>query len=475
VLDQLLSVIAGRDVRLEHISLDVNIILESQCATRGGSVLGGGLVARVVDAYVVARFGKFQCDAAANASRAPGNECNRIQSARIVQNTVFSNKRKPARLYTFGVLRILRDMREVTVPLGTRSYLIRIAPKLLPTLGAECMALKLGKRCAIITDKHVAPLYAKTVEKSLRAAGFEPSTIVVPAGETAKSLKTVQACHDQLAKHRLERQSFIVALGGGVVGDLAGFVAATYLRGVAFVQVPTTLLAQVDSSVGGKVGVNLKAGKNLVGAFYQPRFVLCDLDTLKSLPPREYRAGLAEVIKYGIIYDAPLFARLERDLPKLLKLEPGTLGDVVARCCGIKAAVVGQDETEAGLRAILNFGHTIGHALEAISKYGKYLHGEAISIGQVAAAELSAALTDFSDLDAERVTDLFRRAGLPTSVELAPRQLNELFSAMRLDKKVSRGEIKFVLARRIGEVVWGQSVSEDLVRATLNSELSARS
>ena len=192
--------------------------------------------------------------------------------------------------------------------------------------------------------------------------------------------------------HRLERKSFIVALGGGVVGDLAGFLAATYLRGIAFVQVPTTLLAQVDSSVGGKVGVNLKAGKNLVGAFYQPRLVACDLDTLKTLPEREFRAGLAEVIKYGIIYDAKLFAQLERDLPKLLKREPKMLAAVVARCCEIKAEVVGQDETEGGLRAILNFGHTIGHAIEAISGYGKFLHGEAIAIGQVAVAKISSSV-----------------------------------------------------------------------------------
>ncbi len=359
-------------------------------------------------------------------------------------------------------------MREITVPLGTRSYSILIAPKLLPKLGAHCAELKLGKRCAIITDKNVGPRYAKVAVKSLRAAGFEPVTITVAPGETAKSLKTVQACYDQLAAHRLERKSFIVALGGGVVGDLAGFVAATYLRGIAFVQVPTTLLAQVDSSVGGKVGVNLKAGKNLVGAFYQPRLVLCDLDTLKSLPPREYRAGLAEVIKYGIIYDRDLFARLERELPKLQKLDPKVVGEIVARCCEIKAEVVGQDETESGLRAILNFGHTIGHGLEAISRYGKYLHGEAISIGQVAAAELSAALLDFPELDTQRVADLFRRAGLPTSVDLNASELKKLFAAMCLDKKVSDGEIKFVLAKRIGEVVWGQRVSEDMIRATLN-------
>ncbi len=363
-------------------------------------------------------------------------------------------------------------MRELTVPLAARSYPILIGAKLLSQLGRRCAELNLGARCAIISDKNVAKHYAGTAEKSLRASGFDPFTVVVPAGETAKSLKTVHTCYDRLASHRLERTSFVVALGGGVVGDLAGFVAATYLRGVPFVQVPTTLLAQVDSSVGGKVGVNLKAGKNLVGSFYQPRLVLCDLDTLKSLPAREYRAGLAEVIKYGIIYDAELFARLERDLARLLKLDARILAEVVERCCEIKAAVVGQDETESGLRAILNFGHTIGHALEAISHYGKYLHGEAISIGQVAAAELSAALVNLPQIDVERITGLFRRAGLPTSVELNRRQMRELFAAMRLDKKVSGGQIKFVLAKRIGEVSWGQSVPHELIRETLHPQLS---
>src|SRR6266566_7778984 len=195
-------------------------------------------------------------------------------------------------------------MRVVKVSLGERSYPIQIGAGLLGRLGQECARRKLGRRCAIISDTNVAPRFAAKARRALVKAGFDAILITVPAGETAKSLTTVQACHDQLAAHRLERKSFVVALGGGVVGDLAGFVAATYLRGVAFVQVPTTLLAQVDSSVGGKVGVNLKAGKNLVGAFYQPRLVLCDLQTLRTLPIREFRAGLAEVIKYGIIYDA---------------------------------------------------------------------------------------------------------------------------------------------------------------------------
>jgi len=358
-------------------------------------------------------------------------------------------------------------MRNVPVPLGERSYAIKIAPGLLAQLGAECATLRLGSRCAIISDRNVAKPYARAAEKSLRAAGFDPVLITVPAGETAKSLRVVGACYDQLAAHRLERKSFIVALGGGVVGDLAGFVAATYLRGIPFVQAPTTLLAQVDSSVGGKVGVNLKAGKNLVGAFHQPRLVLCDLNTLATLPPREFRAGIAEIIKYGIIYDAELFRRLEHDMEKLLARDVETLAAVIARSCEIKADVVGQDETESGLRAILNFGHTIGHAIENISGYGKYLHGEAIAIGQVAAAKISAELTGLPANDMVRITELFRRAGLPTHINLSAAQRKRLFAAMKLDKKVAAGEIKFVLARRLGEVIWGQSVPDAVIERAL--------
>jgi 3-dehydroquinate synthase len=302
---------------------------------------------------------------------------------------------------------------------------------------------------------------------SLKKAGFLPVLICVPAGETSKSLKSLEACCDQLAGHRLERKSFVVALGGGVVGDLAGFVAATYLRGIAFVQAPTTLLAQVDSSVGGKVGVNLKAGKNLVGAFYQPRFVLCDLATLKSLPEREFRSGLAEVVKYGIIYDAPLFDRLENELPGLLRRDQQILTEVIARCCEIKAEVVRQDETETGLRAILNFGHTIGHAIEAVCGYGRYLHGEAIAIGQVAAARLSVEFGGLPPADAGRIESWFVRAGLPTNIKLGAAQRTKIIAAMRLDKKVSRGEVKFVLARRIGEVQAGFHVAEARIARAL--------
>jgi 3-dehydroquinate synthase len=357
-------------------------------------------------------------------------------------------------------------MRTVTVPLGERSYSISIGSKLLAQLGSECQKLALGRRCAVITDTNVASHYAKHALSSLTGAGFEPSLVKIPAGERAKRMQIVERCCEQLAKHRLERKSFVIALGGGVVGDLAGFVAASYLRGIDFVQVPTTLLAQVDSSVGGKVGVNLKAGKNLVGAFHQPRLVLCDVDTLATLPRRELRAGLAEVIKYGIIYDRAFFERLEKDLPQLLKLHPATVADVVARCCEIKAEVVGKDERESGLRAILNFGHTVGHALEAISGYGKYLHGEAISIGQVAAARLSNVFAGLPADEATRVENAFTEAGLPVSVRLKQSDLTGLARAMQLDKKVSGGDVRFVLARRIGEVVWGQKVPvEDVIKA----------
>lgn len=359
-------------------------------------------------------------------------------------------------------------MRSVKVSLGTRSYDIKIASGLLVGLGAECAALRLGQKCAVITDTNVAARYAKPALTSLKRAGFAPVLITVPAGETAKRLKQVEFCFNQLAAHRLERKSFIVALGGGVVGDLAGFVASSYLRGIPFVQVPTTLLAQVDSSVGGKTGVNLAAGKNLVGAFYQPRLVLCDLATFRTLPEREFRAGLAEVIKYGIIYDAELFARLERDMAKILRRDAASLAHIVARSCEIKAEVVSQDETEGGRRAILNFGHTLGHAIEAITAYGRYRHGEAISIGQIAAAHLSAELLGLPATDAARIRALFVAAGLPVTIKLTSPQRTKLLAAMTLDKKVSAGEIKFVLAERIGKVVWGQTVPSAAVLGALD-------
>jgi 3-dehydroquinate synthase len=358
-------------------------------------------------------------------------------------------------------------MNVVKVPLQDRSYPIFIGRDCLERLGDECARQNLGRRCAVITDENVARFHSKAALQSLKRGGFEAVLITGPSGEVAKSLRSVQACYDQLAEHRLERKSFVVALGGGVVGDLAGFVAATYLRGVPFVQIPTTLLAQVDSSVGGKVGVNLKAGKNLVGAFHQPKFVLCDLKTLDTLPEREFRSGLAEVIKYGIIYDARLFQRLERELASLVSRDEKVLTSVIARCCEIKAEVVSQDETESGLRAILNFGHTIGHGLEAISGYGRFLHGEAISLGQIAAANISQELLGLSPGETERIQSLFGQSALPTHIRLNHAQTKSLLAAMRLDKKTSDGEIKFVLARAIGKVEFGHKVPQATIEGAL--------
>ena len=359
-------------------------------------------------------------------------------------------------------------MTTVTVEL-TRPYDVVIGQGSLHQLGERLkqQAIRAGTKILVVSNPVVAEHYGATVMGSLSSAGYEAELLVIEAGEEQKTPATVAQIHDKAYAMQLERSSLMLALGGGVVGDMAGFLAASYLRGVGFVQVPTTLLAQVDSSVGGKVGVNLKAGKNLVGAFYQPQLVLCDLDTLKTLPKRELRAGLAEVIKYGIIDDAALFRRLERRLPALLKLDAKELAHVVARSCQIKAKVVEEDEHEGGLRAILNYGHTIGHALEAISSYGKYLHGEAISIGQVAASKISREQHGLGQAEVERIEALFTAAGLPTTVALSKKDTLKLLAAMKLDKKVIGGQVKFVLAKSIGQVAFGIDVPKATIKASL--------
>jgi 3-dehydroquinate synthase len=358
-------------------------------------------------------------------------------------------------------------MDKIVVPLKERSYPIWIGEESLSALPSEAQRLKFGSRCVIVTDSNVAPLFSDSLAQQFRSAGFDPLIYAFPAGESSKNLKIVEKGYAFFAQHRLERKSFVVALGGGVVGDLAGFLAATYLRGIGFLQAPTTLLAQVDSSVGGKVGVNLPSGKNLVGAFYQPGAVACDLSALRALPEREFRAGIAEIIKYGIIYDPALFDYLERNVQPLLARESSVVAHVVKCSCEIKGEVVGQDETEGGLRAILNYGHTIGHALEAISSYNVYLHGEAISIGQVAASHLSAMQLGLNDESVQRIRNLFQAFGLPTELNLTSAKTEKLFQAMALDKKVSAGEVKFVLAERIGKVVWGQKVSRQQIELAL--------
>ena len=354
----------------------------------------------------------------------------------------------------------------VHVALGERSYDILIRDGLIGRLPELLRPLKLGGRCAIITDTTVAPLFAAATRDALAATDWSVSVHTVPAGERSKSLAVAGKLYEELAGARLNRRSFVLALGGGVVGDLAGFIAATYLRGVDFVQVPTTLLAMVDSSVGGKVAIDLPQGKNLVGAFYQPRIVVADTATLASLPEREFRAGVAEVVKYGVIYDAALFAGLERELPALMAKDAGVLSRVIARCCEIKADVVSKDERESGLREILNFGHTIGHGIEAVTEYGRYLHGEALAIGMVAAARLSQKHGGLAETDADRIETLLRRAGFDLQPPDVP--FVQLLSAMRSDKKARDGGLRFVLARRMGGVFASDAVSESDIKEVLN-------
>jgi 3-dehydroquinate synthase len=350
--------------------------------------------------------------------------------------------------------------RDVNVDLGDRSYPIHIGSGILETLGDACKTAGLKGKCLIVTDEQVAPLYAARVFQSLEKAGFKPALEVLPAGEPTKSQAQLMNLYSKAAAHHLDRKCFMVALGGGVIGDLTGFAAASWLRGIRFIQVPTSLLAMVDSSVGGKTGINIPEGKNLVGAFHQPELVLIDLDTLKTLPPRELAAGMAEVVKYGIIWDAELFKTLEAEI------DYSNLGGIIARCCEIKAEVVGLDEREGGLRGILNFGHTLAHAIENGMGYGAYLHGEAVAIGMVYAARLSAKVKNLPIGDVVRIEALLKKLHLPTREPNL--KWNEIRAPMAVDKKTVGGLLKFVLADRIGHVDFGCEVSEELLEEVWN-------
>jgi 3-dehydroquinate synthase len=353
-------------------------------------------------------------------------------------------------------------MKEIGIDLGNRSYQIMIGNGLLEQLGKHLKVFELTPRVLLVTNPVVGSLYGAVAETAFKNAGFEVIRAEIPDGEEYKSLATAEKLYDLAYTRELDRRSPVVALGGGVVGDLAGFVAATYLRGVPFIQLPTTLLAQVDSSVGGKVAVNHPRGKNIIGAFYQPRLVLADLDVLKTLDPREVRAGLAEVIKYGVIADQAFFAWLEENMERLLALEAEPMAHAVAVSCRIKAQVVQEDETEQGRRAILNFGHTLGHALEALTGYTAYRHGEAVAVGMAAAARLAVALGMFPEGNAARVINLIRRAGLP--VEIPPQlSSSDLLASMRRDKKVLAGRLTFVLPVDIGRVEIFRDVPEEVV------------
>jgi 3-dehydroquinate synthase len=340
-------------------------------------------------------------------------------------------------------------VRTLTVELGPRSYPIHVGEDLLGRLGEYLKSVGLRGQVAVVTNPTVARLYLEQVNQALMRAGFESTSVLIPDGEEHKSIDSMTLIHDHLIGARLERRSCVVALGGGVVGDLAGFAAATYLRGVPYVQVPTTLLAQVDSSVGGKTGVNHRDGKNLIGAFYQPRLVLIDVRVLDTLPRRELAAGLAEVIKYGVIEDATLFRTLELRMERLIGLERELLTQVIADCCAIKARVVEQDEREDDYRAVLNFGHTLGHALEAATDYGKFLHGEAVGIGMVKAAEISLRHGFCNRECVDRIRGLVVKAGLPADL---PKSVSPeaLIQGLEVDKKSAAGKIKFVMCAGIG-------------------------
>ncbi len=355
-------------------------------------------------------------------------------------------------------------MQTLNVALGERSYPIHIGPGLLRQ--AERLLPHLAQpRVAIVTNTTVGPLYLEALSGTLAGAGVEVIPIILPDGEQYKNWETLNQIFDALLTHRAERKTTLIALGGGVIGDLTGFAAACYQRGVPFIQVPTTLLAQVDSSVGGKTGINHPLGKNMIGAFYQPKLVLADTDTLNTLPDRELSAGLAEVIKYGLIRDLPFLEWLETNLERLVARETQALTYAIYHACRNKAEVVAADERESGQRALLNLGHTFGHAIEAGMGYGNWLHGEAVAAGTMLAAELSRRLGYLTDTDLRRIAALFERARLPVK---APALGVETYLAyMGVDKKVEEGRIRFVLLERLGSAFVTAEVPAEVLRATL--------
>lgn len=360
-------------------------------------------------------------------------------------------------------------MQTLTVELGERSYPIHIGEGLLGR--TELLAPHIaGRQVAIVSNTTVAPLYLQRLSQSLGAYSVVP--VVLPDGEAHKNWETLQSIFDALLTARLDRRATIIALGGGVIGDLTGFAAACYQRGVDFIQIPTTLLSQVDSSVGGKTGINHPLGKNMVGAFYQPKAVLIDTSTLASLPPRELSAGLAEVIKYGLICDEPFLRWLEEHVDALRALDQVALTEAIARSCQAKATVVGADERETGLRATLNLGHTFGHAIETHMGYGVWLHGEAVATGTVMALEMSMRLGWISQAERDRGIVLLQRAGLPVvpPAEMTP---EDFLEHMAIDKKVIDGRLRLVLLQRIGEAVITDDYPREVLQATLAADYQA--
>lgn len=356
--------------------------------------------------------------------------------------------------------------RDVLVDLGERSYTIDIGLSLLANAGSTCSGLGLSGKCLIVSDSDVGERYGENLHTALSAAGIDARFVAVPSGENSKSHEQLLGLYHAALEHGLDRSSFVVALGGGVVGDLAGYLAATYLRGIRYIQIPTTIVSMVDSAVGGKTGINMPEGKNLIGAFWQPHAVIADLETLATLPDREYRSGLAEVVKYGVIADAELFDRLEIQAADVLARDPGLLEELVARSCEIKADVVRDDEREGGLRAILNYGHTVGHAIEKVASYGTFLHGEAIAVGMVFAAEVSARRVGLPAESVKRIRSLLAAFGLPgTATGCAWSAVRE---TIRVDKKSVASNPRFVLAESIGRAQFGCEVEEKLLEEIWN-------
>ena len=369
-----------------------------------------------------------------------------------------------------------RQRREVDVALGARAYKIVIGEGLLGEAGAQIARLAPGAHCAIVTDENVAPLHLEALRKSLAAAGLRETAILVPPGESSKSFAQFERVCDALLAAHIERRDIVIALGGGVIGDLAGFAAASVRRGLRLVQMPTTLLAQVDSSVGGKTAINSRHGKNLIGAFHQPSLVLADTRVLDTLSAREFRAGYAETVKYGLIGDRPFFDWLEASWRDVFAGGPGRLR-AIATSCAAKAAVVAADETEQGERALLNLGHTFGHAFERLVDYDgeRLVHGEAVAIGVACAFRFSRRLGLCSGQDAVRVENHLRAVGLPTEMREIPgldAEPEAILAAMRQDKKVERGRLTFILARGIGESFIAKDVAEVELRAFLAEQLA---
>ncbi len=328
------------------------------------------------------------------------------------------------------------------------------------------------KKAAIITNETIAPLYLAPLQAALEAAGVAVTPVILPDGEAYKTWETLNLIFDALLGARAERKTTLIALGGGVIGDMTGFAAACYQRGAPFIQIPTTLLAQVDSSVGGKTAINHPLGKNMIGAFYQPRAVLADMAVLDTLPERELSAGLAEVIKYALLGDVQFLAWLEQHIEALRARDRATLAEAVRHCCQMKADIVGEDEKETGVRALLNLGHTLGHAIEAGMGYGAWLHGEAVAAGMVLAAETSRLLGWISEADVARVTALIERAGLPTlSPDLG---VDAWISHMGHDKKVEEGQLRFVLLRQLGQAVIEKGVPLTVLREVLQGRFIRR-